>query len=246
MRPENIANGKFSRNRKRAPQATSNSRNNDDPGELTKYLDQEIERRLREVSDELKKLVRSETRSQTERLAKKKLEGGVTEEDRAILELRLRREMEARLVNIAKERSSLDPNIVLRRFTERTMELLSKIDPSGPSEQINSILRQAVLDALRNRKQHLSHLTKLERVIREGSSDQLPQLLDEFFIESGVRRISNPLEGPEFFKAINDPKGKPYIQMVEPAYVDEITGQIIRAGLLRHTAEPQINDEGGE
>ncbi|MEV7005865.1 hypothetical protein [Streptosporangium sp. NPDC051022] len=265
MKPENMSTTQPSGNRGRKPRKPAvnprprpESNNSNDlhglADHLTQRLEREVERRLLAVSNELKETLRNEIRVRTARLDRERSEDKAAStarasRERADLETRLRREMEARLATIAKERAQLDPNLVLRRFAEHTTALLSKVD--GPEygalrEQVNSGLRQAVLDALRSRKQHLSHLTKLERAVREGAMDQIPQLLDEFFVEAGVRRISNPADGPEFFKAINDPAGKPYLQVVEPAYVDEATGQILRAGRLRHVAEPQLDSSTAE
>ncbi|GAA3121395.1 hypothetical protein [Streptosporangium carneum] len=285
MKPENMSTnqppgnqGRKPRRSAASPRPRSEPRNRNDlhnvVDNLTQRLEREVERRLLDVSSELRGLLRSEIRMHAARLARESEEKASSaarasqekarprretetpseekaspaepsSRERADLETRLRREMEDRLATIAKERAHLDPNLVLKRFTEHTSALLNKIDGSDSGtlrEQLNSGLRQAVLDALRGRKQHLSHLTKIERVVREGSMDQIPQLLDEFFVEAGVRRISDPSEGPEFFKAINDSVGKPYLQVVEPAYVDEATGRILRAGHLRHVAEPQLDE----
>jgi|GEM_PF-2686646 len=223
--------------------------------EITEQLDREVERRLLELSKELKKFIRSEVRSRLERLAvQPKEDEPVEREDlrreRAELEKRLRSEMESRLQVIAEQRVQLDLNLVLQRFAQRAAELLAEVDPSasrGLSGQVSGVLRQAVLEAFRNRKQHLSHLTKIERVVREGDLDRLPQLLDEFFVEAGVKKISDPKHGAHFFKAENSPEGKLYLQVTEPAYVDEFTGKIIRAGRLKHVAEPPfLVGSGGE
>lgn len=219
--------------------------------DLSCELERKIEKQILEVRNELKKLIRDEIQNKSKQLIKDEKTTSTTdsneetEDRRSNLEDRLRREMEGRLATIEKERRQLDSKLVLKRFTERANTLLSKIDATSvdmSNEQIGNVLRQAVLEALRNRKQHLSHLTKLEILVREKSLDQIPQLLNEFFIEAGIRRASNPIDEPEFFTVINDPTGKPYLQVVEPAYVDEVTGQILRAGRLRHVANPEFAD----
>lgn len=214
--------------------------------EITEQLDREVERRFLELSKDLKKFIRSEVRSRLEHAAvqpNEKASAGVEDwrRERADLEKMLRSEMEARLDAISKQRVHLDLNLVLKRFTQRAVELLSKAELSAPGRsgvQINGVLRQAVLEAFRSRKQHLSHLAKIERVVREGAMDQLPQLLDELFVEAGIKKISDLQYGSQFFTAENSPEGKLYLQVTEPAYVDEFTGKIIRAGRLRHVAEP--------
>ncbi|WP_119727044.1 hypothetical protein [Thermomonospora amylolytica] len=211
--------------------------------QLRKELREEVRKEVRkELRTELLEEMREETRDEL----REEMRQDVREELRA----ELRDEVRVRLAEIARRRAHLDPGLLLQQFADRAYELLHKADlraAGGSREQINAALRQAVQDAFRNRRRHLSHLTKIESLVRAGGVDQLPQLLDELFIEAGIRKVSDPQHGARFFAAENDPGAGPYLQVTEPAYVDEFTGQPIRAGRLRHVADPPLPavDGGG-
>lgn len=221
---------------------------------LAQQIDLVIEQRLNEVGDELKELVRSEFGSWAEKKSADPCscaeEPSGREKARiSQAESGLRREMEKRLKEIETERSRLDPAYITNKFKQqipKILEGLVGVDSPALNDHMSNALRQAVLDSFRTRRQHLSHLTKLDLLVRSGSADQLPRILQEFFAESGVKRVATPEDNPEYFKAENSPEGGRHLQVVEPALIDEFTGQILRAGVVTHVAEPPVHNDSSD
>lgn len=167
-------------------------------------------------------------------------------EVKAEIKAELRREMKVRLSSIAEERTQLDPAVLLESFIRQVSDVLEKSGGEHAEaltqQQLLSVIRQAVLDALRSRKLHLSHLAELERMVKDGTLEQVPQLLPEWFVRAGLERVDDPTAHPERFAVINEGHDGQFVQVVQSAYIDQMTGQTIRPGQLRRTTTPQLQE----
>ncbi|MEV5409604.1 hypothetical protein AB0K60_12305 [Thermopolyspora sp. NPDC052614] len=225
---------------RRAGSAYPSHRRGEETDAQLAALTEELPERLRkEIGDEVEARVRGCLRQEVRR----EIEDQVRHEIKA----ELRAEYEKRLDEVRRERTRLDPTRLATAFSDRTIELLHR-EVAGKaqvptSQQIAVTIKQGVLDALRSRRMHLAQLAEIDRLIASGELNDLPLLLREWFTRAGLTQSRDAVGHPEYFTVVNGPEEGIYLQVIEPAYIDEATGQVIRAGRLRHADEPEIADD---
>ena len=205
--------------------------------QLEKLLQKQIEQSVDDARLRLTKFIKNELRSQISECIRDTLHKNIYDEISDQIHAQLRAEMEKRLAAIAAERTNLEPAKLLKVFTEQASELIEKSRSIKRSEkltqeQVQQIIRNAILEALRSRRLHLTHLVELERLANDGMLEHVPDLLPGWFARAGLKRIDDPETHRELFEQIDKGKG-PYLEVVEPAYIDAMTGQTIRSGRVR-------------
>lgn len=225
--------------RRAGPPRPSHRRGEETAAQLAALTEELSERLRKEIGDEIEARVRGCLRQEIRR----EIEDQVRHEIKA----ELRAEYEERLVEVRRERTRLDPARLAATFSDRTIELLHR-EVTGKaqlptSQQIAATIKQGVLDALRSRRMHLAQLAEIDRLVASGKLDDLPLLLREWFTRTGLTPSRDAVGHPEYFTVVNGPEEGIYLQVVEPAYIDEATGQVIRAGRLRHANKPEIADD---
>jgi len=211
---------------------------------LERLLQKQIEQTVEEARLRLTRFVRNELRNQIAECIRATLHKNIYEEIADQIHARLRAEMEERLDAIAAERTHLEPGKLLAAFTERASELIEQSKDIKRSaklklteDQVQQIIRRAVLEALRSRRLHLTHLVELDRLAKDGMLEHIPDLLPEWFVRAGLERVDDPEAHRDRFEQIGKGKG-PSLEVVEPAYIDVQTGQTIRSGRVRWTDGP--------
>ncbi len=95
-------------------------------------------------------------------------------------------------------------------------------------------LRKQVTAAVSERLNHLSQLVQLHAAVAGGADARaLSQLVESWFEQAGLLRVDDPghPQAHALFKVVEDKDGAP--EVIDPAYVDSITGRVIRPGRLR-------------
>src|SRR5579885_2330521 len=100
-------------------------------------------------------------------------------------------------------------------------------------------LRKQVVNAVSERLTHLSQLVQLDAALRHGAErDALEKLTDSWFEQASLARIddANHPERDVLFELVSDHGG--LFEVLEPAYVDTLTGRVIRPGRARRAPVP--------
>jgi len=119
--------------------------------------------------------------------------------------------------------------------------LIVKEPTSIPAAEAFEGLRKVVLASNRERRSHVTQLVQMAvAVARASSVEDLAQRVDEWLAQAGIVRVMEPpdaVEPEKYFNAESGGLDGP-LEIVEPAYVDEQFGQLIKAGLARRRVEP--------
>ena len=95
-------------------------------------------------------------------------------------------------------------------------------------------LRKQVIASASSRLQHVAQLAEFDVALRRGASaEDLAALIDQWLGQAGIERVEDPsVQGAWETDAIG------HAAEVEiPAYVDGVTGRLVRQGRLRLTRE---------
>ncbi|MEV4372950.1 hypothetical protein AB0J71_38190 [Nonomuraea sp. NPDC049637] len=212
------------------PQRKRRSDNVDDSTSAS-FENNDIQKLKVELENQLAAKIRKEMRLE------------LKEKERDLLEKQVRAEF------IAKAKVDLDPAAILDEFSTRATRLLS--DLSGLSDdqialrQISSVLRQSILEAFRCRKLHVSQLVEMDRSVRHGiTTAQLTTLVDDLLARAGVHRMMD-MENFDFFINVNGGGADDDFEVVEPAYLDAATGQLLLPGqiIVKTTNISDDNDQ---
>jgi len=206
-----------------------------DPAERLADLVDALPARIAEVIENgIPEFVRHEVRRELEGPLRRKIK----EE--------LRAEFEERIDGIRRQRIMLDPARLVSSFLDQVSRLLEeeiadKAEVPSP-QQISNMIKQGVLEAMRIRRMHLAQLAEIDRLVQDRRLDELPLLLRGWFVRAGLTQSCDVSGHPEYFTAVNGPEEGDHLEVIEPAYIDEATGQVIRAGRIRHTEKPARAD----
>jgi hypothetical protein len=89
------------------------------------------------------------------------------------------------------------------------------------------------------RMAHLQQLVQLDAALTAGAdADVIGKLVRGFADQASLGRVTDA-EHPErdmLFELVDDLGGRP--EVLEPAYIDMITGRVIRRGSMRRAAPP--------
>ncbi|RFU39427.1 hypothetical protein DZF91_22415 [Actinomadura logoneensis] len=213
-------------------------------------MDAEVERRVGVMGDEIKQLLRDTLRQFQRSAGTSAKQNSFSKESATSREAEVQRLVEKQLSSIASGRAKLEPDAVYERFGnivryELKQQRSSVSDFSD--EQIAKILRSAVLEGFRSRRLHLAHLTKLQRAAETGDFDKISYLLNTAFAEAGLKKIFDCEQFPEYFAFPSSADETAEFEVDEPAWVDELTGQVVRRGRVRvMEVESPIEEVGGD
>jgi hypothetical protein len=123
----------------------------------------------------------------------------------------------------------------------QTMEtiLMVREPASVASGEAYEGLRKQVVNAVSERLGHLSQLAQFDHALRHGADPAtLAALVDGWFQQAGLVRVDDPADprADLLFEPVDGGTGP--LQVIEPAYVDGVTGRLIRAGKARRAIRP--------
>ncbi|WP_189236157.1 hypothetical protein [Planomonospora parontospora] len=176
-----------------------------------------------------------------------------TDTERFRLEKRVRADLEKKfkekIDSLKKEVDSklLDPAQLLAEFNNHAGKIFDQYITEGviSKQQISTVLRQAVLEALRTRKMHHAVIIRLDRLsLRGASSSQFREHISDWLSEAGLRRIEEIEDMRNFTMQGDETDGK-FLQLLQPAYVDSRTGQLVQAGQVKAIINPR-HTKGGK
>jgi hypothetical protein len=143
---------------------------------------------------------------------------------------------------------------VLSSRIETVEQLLDKLDRSverielvtvvrepntGMSADAYNGLRKQVIAAVGERMAHLHQLAQFDSSLRAGASaDELAGLVREWLAQTSVEMIEDPtVEGA--FELVG-PEGATGRRVLRPAYVDRVTGRVVRGGIVERVEEESV------
>lgn len=98
-------------------------------------------------------------------------------------------------------------------------------------------LRRKVGAALAERAAHLHQLAQFDAARRaEATPEELESLVREWMGESRLEIVLDP-DVAGAFTEVGDPKGD-HLRVTVPAYVDALTGRVVRGGFVERTQRP--------
>lgn len=129
----------------------------------------------------------------------------------------------------------------LERHSDRMSTVLMVREPAtSDAADAYEGLRKQVVNAFTERRSHLSQLVQLDDALSRGADPRtLAAMAGSWLEQASLRRVrdfSDP-RGRELFEVLGEPGD--HMEVVAPAYVDELTGRPVRLGRIRAAAAPQ-------
>jgi hypothetical protein len=104
-------------------------------------------------------------------------------------------------------------------------------------------LRKQVIAAVGERNAHLHQLVQFDSALRAGGTvEDLGALVREWLSQASVQVVDDP--GLEDAFEVVGPDGGPDRRVVKPAYVDGLTGRVVREGLVERVAKVEPARDG--
>ncbi|WP_241745854.1 hypothetical protein [Streptomyces lydicus] len=137
---------------------------------------------------------------------------------------------------------------VIKGVAARVPEALEAVeaDEVPSSGAVSAAVRRAVLDEFRTRAQFAGHLAEIDALLwsRAGGNREIVEgAMTAHLRELRLVRVTEPEESDRF--VVTEGKGDT-LELLSPAYVDELTGKVILAGQLRRVAGPSGVNMGEE
>ncbi|MEV0300799.1 hypothetical protein [Streptomyces prasinus] len=148
----------------------------------------------------------------------------------------------------------IDAKTIIQGVVERipsALEAVTAADgaaagPSvGPSAGLNVAVRKAVLDEFRTRAQFVGRLAEIDALLwttADHGGELVGGTLLDHLRHLRLLRITEPEESDRF--VVTEGEGEK-LEVLRPAYVDEVTGKVALAGHLRRVSA-RDSAEGGE
>lgn len=154
--------------------------------------------------------------------------------------MRRRRELEARLREAERLLDRIDRNVEgIERIT------MVREPATGQAAEAYAGLRRQIGAALAERNAHLHQLAQFDAARRAGATpEQLESLVREWLGESRLTVIDDPAT-PGGFEEVGDPRGD-HLRVLTPAYVDALTGRVVRGGVVERSKQPPQPAEPAE
>ncbi|MFE6745284.1 hypothetical protein ACFVGM_05465 [Kitasatospora purpeofusca] len=137
---------------------------------------------------------------------------------------------------------------VIKGVVERVLEALEATgsDEVPPSGVLAAAVRKAVLEEFRTRAQFAGRLAEVDALLRSRAGDS-PEVVESAMSahlrELQLLRVTEPEASDRF--VVTEGTGEA-LELLSPAYVDELTGKVILAGQLRRVAGPAGTGPGDE
>ncbi len=109
---------------------------------------------------------------------------------------------------------------------------------TGMSADAYNGLRKQVIAATGERNAHLHQLAQFDAALRAGATaEDLRLLVDEWLGQSSLALLENPRVTDAF--ELVGPDDATGVRVVRPAYVDAVTGRVVRSGVAERYDEPE-------
>ncbi|GAA1740301.1 hypothetical protein [Luedemannella helvata] len=148
-----------------------------------------------------------------------------------------RKEIIEQLAAISKALDLLD-----RRVEKMETVIIVREPSSAAAAEAYDGLRKQVVNAVSDRLNHLSQLVQLDVALNAGAgADQLAKLVDAWFEQAALLRVDDPRHPRRdtLFELVADHGGA--YEVLEPAYVDIMTGRVIRLGRARRSPVADVS-----
>jgi len=128
----------------------------------------------------------------------------------------------------------------LERRAEKMETILMVREPSSTvAADAYEGLRKQVVTAVADRLAHLAQLVQLDAALSRGAdAGSLAKVVAGWVEQASLARVTDPgaADGDLLFALVEDLGGP--AELVEPAYVDTVTGRVIRQGKIRKASPP--------
>lgn len=152
------------------------------------------------------------------------------------------RELREAVDQIAGQLDQLD-----RRSEKMEVILMVREPTAGVAAEAYDGLRKQVVAAMTERMAHLQQLVQLDAALTAGAdANVVGKLVRSFADQASLSRVTD-MEHPDrdmLFELVEDLGGR--LEVLEPAYMDAITGRVIRRGSMRRAAAPAQHQTGWE
>lgn len=148
--------------------------------------------------------------------------------------MRRRRELEDRLREAERLLDRIDRNV-------EGIERVTMVREPGNHKAAEAYdgLRRQIGAALAERHAHLHQLAQFDAARRANATpEQLESLVSEWMGQAQLAVVFAP-DVPGAFEEVGDSKGD-HIHVLTPAYVDEVTGRVVRSGFVERTSRPPL------
>lgn len=140
-----------------------------------------------------------------------------------------------------KQRSSdlprpLDLQELVDEFTKVTTRLLAEVDSDALSrQQVSTIVRQAVADAMRTRRKYHAQVIEIDRLLTRGmNNSRIRERLPSWLAGAGLRKVETlDASTKGWFTIMNADDDGDCLRLHSPAYVDINTGKLVQSGQLK-------------
>ena len=128
----------------------------------------------------------------------------------------------------------------LERRTEKMETILLVREPATPvAADAYEGLRKQVVNAVTARLTHLAQLVQLDAALaHDADRDHIARMVSGWLEQAALARVTDTSRADQdlLFDLVEDLGGP--VEVLEPAYVDLVTGRVIRPGQTRRTAGP--------
>ncbi|MEU0335811.1 hypothetical protein [Streptomyces sp. NPDC006193] len=141
----------------------------------------------------------------------------------------------------------IDAKTIIQGVVERIPAALEDTAVGGdvPATGLNVAVRKAVLDEFRTRTQFAGRLAEIDALLwaqTDHGGELVSGTLLDHLRQMRIIRITEPEESDRFVVTEGEGEG---LEVLRPAYVDELTGKVIMAGHLRRVSA-RTGAVGGE
>ena len=212
--------------------------------ELTREFRAEIKAIRSEIHAKAKAEIKSRVASKVRATVKEEIRKEIEEELRVEIESKVRAEFRTRINREQRTSDSspnnyLEPSALMADFNKEAANVLQAIHPNSlTTQQLTNAVRQAILDALRTRKIHLSQLVEIDQLQRHGvGTKKIADRISYWFTRAGLRRVEE-LNNIEYFDIQGNIHDGNFLTLLEPAYVDDVANQLVQSGKVKIISEP--------
>jgi len=153
--------------------------------------------------------------------------------------MRRSRELREVIDRISRQLDQLD-----RRAEKMEVILMVREPAAGAAAEAYDGLRKQVVAAVTERMAHLTQLAQLDAALTAGTdADTAGKLVRGFVEQASLERVTDAdhRDRDMLFELVEDSGGRH--EVLEPAYVDAITGRVIRRGSMRQVGPPGQSDQ---
>ncbi|WP_150252390.1 hypothetical protein [Nocardiopsis deserti] len=167
-------------------------------------------------------------------------------------------ELEELLLNLPTEQrerlfslvvTGMEPKVLIGPLTERVSEAVREsTQHEFTKADVKEAVRRALVENMQARRTHLSQLAQLvqhaDAVDEGGDHAILGRKIDDFCRTTGLRRISDTEDLSLYRVVSGNPETGKHVTVLKPAFVDEISGQLVIAGEIRFSDVPRARKSG--